>query len=88
MKSLNVFDFVISPVDPNAAREVTADVLAKTGATLIDAPVSGGVGGAEAGTLTFMVGGTQADFDRASVLLKCMGKNVRLFFCVLYITFF
>ena len=43
---------------------------------MIDAPVSGGVGGAEAGTLTFMVGGPRAAFDRAEPLLKCMGKNI------------
>jgi 3-hydroxyisobutyrate dehydrogenase len=36
----------------------------------------GGVGGAEAGTLTFMVGGEAAAFNRALPVLKCMGKNI------------
>jgi 3-hydroxyisobutyrate dehydrogenase len=43
---------------------------------MIDAPVSGGVGGAEAGTLTFMVGGSAADYDAARPLLVSMGKNI------------
>jgi len=42
----------------------------------VDAPVSGGVGGAEAGTLTFMVGGDAADFERAKAVLQAMGKNI------------
>ncbi len=43
---------------------------------LVDAPVSGGVGGAEAGTLTFMVGGADADFEAAKEFLAKMGKNI------------
>lgn len=46
------------------------------GLTLIDAPVSGGVAAAEAGTLTFMVGGEAADFARAQPVLSAMGKNL------------
>ena len=42
----------------------------------IDAPVSGGVGGAKAGTLAFMVGGEPAQFDKALPVLECMGKNI------------
>jgi len=42
----------------------------------IDAPVSGGVGGAEAGTLTFMVGGTSPAFEKAKPYLEKMGKNI------------
>ena len=45
-----------STIDPLTAREVAFDAMAK-GLAMVDAPVSGGVGGAEAGTLTFMVGG-------------------------------
>ena len=45
-------------------------------ARMIDAPVSGGVGGAEAGTLTFMVGGSAEDFAAAQGVLKKMGKNI------------
>lgn len=43
---------------------------------MLDAPVSGGVGGAEAGSLTFMVGGKEADFERALPLFKAMGKKI------------
>ena len=46
------------------------------GLTLIDAPVSGGVAAAEAGTLTSMVGGEAADFARAQPVLSAMGKNL------------
>jgi len=42
----------------------------------LDSPVSGGVGGAEAGTLTFMAGGTKAAFERAKPILEAMGKRV------------
>src|SRR5207247_4330131 len=47
-----------STVDPHTAREV-ATLAAKQGNPMVDAPVSGGTGGAEAGTLTFMVGGSE-----------------------------
>ena len=43
---------------------------------MLDAPVSGGTGGALAGTLTFMVGGSDAAFARAEPILSCMGKTV------------
>jgi 3-hydroxyisobutyrate dehydrogenase len=43
---------------------------------MLDAPVSGGVGGAQAGTLTFMVGGSGAAFAKAEPILSLMGKNV------------
>ena len=43
---------------------------------MVDAPVSGGVGGAEAGTLTFMVGGSQENFDAAGDVLNIMGGNI------------
>lgn len=44
--------------------------------TMVDAPVSGGTAAAEAGTLTFMVGGEETDFNRAKPILDCMGKAV------------
>jgi 3-hydroxyisobutyrate dehydrogenase len=50
--------------------------LAEKGLSTLDAPVSGGVGGAAAGTLTFMVGGTEAAYARALELLRAMGKNI------------
>ena len=43
---------------------------------MVDAPVSGGVGGATAGTLTFMVGGPDAAFAKAKPILEKMGKNI------------
>jgi 3-hydroxyisobutyrate dehydrogenase len=64
-----------STIDPMVAREVAFDAAAK-GLTMIDAPVSGGVGGAEAGTLTFMVGGDTKNFDLAKPILQSMGKNI------------
>jgi 3-hydroxyisobutyrate dehydrogenase len=64
-----------STIDPGVAREVASKV-ADHKATMIDAPVSGGVGGAQAGTLTFMVGGEKEAFEKAKILLQCMGKNI------------
>ena len=49
---------------------------AEAGFSMLDAPVSGGVAAAEAGTLTFMVGGEAADFARAEPILAAMGKNI------------
>ena len=46
------------------------------GCGFLDAPVSGGIGGAEAGTLTFMVGGAAQTFTGASAVFDAMGKNV------------
>jgi 3-hydroxyisobutyrate dehydrogenase len=64
-----------STIDVDAARAVAAAAQAK-GLPMLDAPVSGGVGGAQAGTLTFMVGGPQAAFVRAQPLLAAMGKTI------------
>ncbi len=64
-----------STIDPLSAREVAA-AAAKQGNPMLDAPVSGGTGGAAAGTLTFMVGGSQSDFDNAQPILAAMGKNI------------
>lgn len=49
---------------------------AQAGFSMVDAPVSGGVAAAEAGTLTFMVGGEAEDFARAQPILAAMGKNI------------
>ena len=64
-----------STIDVATARDVS-EVAATRGFEMLDAPVSGGVGGAEAGTLTFMVGGAAAPFERARPLLDVMGGNV------------
>ncbi|MBI1775455.1 MAG: 3-hydroxyisobutyrate dehydrogenase [Proteobacteria bacterium] len=64
-----------STIDVDSARSVAAAARAK-GLAMLDAPVSGGVGGAEAGTLTFMVGGEAEAFARAKPLLEAMGKTI------------
>lgn len=64
-----------STIDVDTARRV-ADQAQAAGFSMVDAPVSGGVGGATAGTLTFMVGGAQEAFERAEPILKKMGKNI------------
>ncbi|TAN61843.1 MAG: 3-hydroxyisobutyrate dehydrogenase [Magnetospirillum sp.] len=64
-----------STIDVATARQVGAEA-AEAGHAMIDAPVSGGVGGAEAGTLTFMVGGPDAAFERARPFLESMGKTI------------
>ena len=64
-----------STIDVATAREVIAHGEAQ-GYEMVDAPVSGGIAAAEAGTLTFMVGGTDAAFARARPLLEQMGKAV------------
>jgi 3-hydroxyisobutyrate dehydrogenase len=52
------------------------EVATKRGLKMIDAPVSGGVGGADAGTLTFMCGGEIEAYNKAEPILKSMGKNI------------
>ncbi|KAJ3033462.1 hypothetical protein HK097_004835, partial [Rhizophlyctis rosea] len=65
-----------STIDPGTAREV-AKMGREKGVVVVDAPVSGGTGGAQAGTLTFMVGAsTQSDFDRTKPYLTHMGKSI------------
>ena len=64
-----------STIDVDSARHV-AVAAAKAGLDMVDAPVSGGVGGAAAGTLTFMVGGPDAAFARAKPILEKMGRNI------------
>ena len=64
-----------STIDVETARTVAAAAQA-AGIDMLDAPVSGGVGGAEAGTLTFMVGGSAPGFARAEPVLQVMGKTV------------
>ncbi|WP_349615940.1 3-hydroxyisobutyrate dehydrogenase [Azotobacter salinestris] len=64
-----------STIDPLSAREVAAAARAH-GNPMLDAPVSGGTGGAAAGTLTFMVGGSAEDFERGRPVLAAMGRNI------------
>jgi 3-hydroxyisobutyrate dehydrogenase len=64
-----------STIDVESAREVAAAAEAK-GLLMVDAPVSGGVGGAQGGTLTFMVGGPDEAFAKAKPILEAMGKTI------------
>jgi 3-hydroxyisobutyrate dehydrogenase len=64
-----------STIDVATSRAV-AKTAADRGLAMLDAPVSGGVGGAQAGTLTFMVGGPDAAFARAHPFLSLMGKVI------------
>lgn len=64
-----------STIAPDSARKVAAAAKAR-GLAMIDAPVSGGTGGAVAGTLTFIVGGEADALQRAMPVLQCMGKNI------------
>ena len=64
-----------STIAVDEARSAAAEA-GKVGYGALDAPVSGGVAAASAGTLTFMVGGETADFERAKPILETMGKNV------------
>ena len=63
-----------STVDVESARNVAA-LCASQGVGSLDAPVSGGIGGAQAGTLTFMVGGSAKDFAAMTALLDIMGQK-------------
>ncbi|MEM8551677.1 MAG: 3-hydroxyisobutyrate dehydrogenase [Pseudomonadota bacterium] len=64
-----------STIEVEVSRNVAASA-AEQSLPMLDAPVSGGVSGAEAGTLTFMVGGPEAVFERAKPLLGLMGRNI------------
>ncbi len=64
-----------STIDVTTARDVGKAAL-DAGHDMVDAPVSGGVGGAEGATLTFMVGGADAGFARARPILEAMGKTI------------
>lgn len=64
-----------STIKPETARKIAA-AFEKAGALALDAPVSGGDIGARAGTLSIMVGGPQAAFERALPLFEAMGKTI------------
>jgi 3-hydroxyisobutyrate dehydrogenase len=64
-----------STIDVNTSRTLSTQAVA-AGMTIVDAPVSGGVPAAEAARLTFMVGGTDADFSRARPILEAMGRSI------------
>jgi 3-hydroxyisobutyrate dehydrogenase len=64
-----------STIDP-ASVKAFANLAAQHGNTFVDAPVSGGTGGAAAGTLTFMVGAHASVFEQVKPVLAAMGRNI------------
>jgi 2-hydroxy-3-oxopropionate reductase len=67
----------MSSISPTATKDFAARIAAR-GCGYLDAPVSGGEVGAKNAALTIMVGGSQADFDRAQPLFQAMGRNITL----------
>ncbi|WP_456316521.1 NAD(P)-dependent oxidoreductase [Teichococcus cervicalis] len=67
----------MSSISPTATKDFAARIRA-LGCDYLDAPVSGGEVGAKNASLTIMVGGPQAAFDRATPLFQAMGKNITL----------
>lgn len=67
----------MASIPPGMARE-HAEWLAGRGVGHLDAPVSGGTGGAESGTLTIMVGGEQAEFERRKAVFEPLGRVTRV----------
>jgi 3-hydroxyisobutyrate dehydrogenase-like beta-hydroxyacid dehydrogenase len=67
----------LSTVGPDTHKTIAAR-LAEKGVGYLDAPISGGVGGAQAGTLTIMVGGEADHFERVRPMLDVMGQNIHL----------
>jgi 3-hydroxyisobutyrate dehydrogenase len=65
-----------SSLEPTATREMAAELVSKTGMGWLDSPVSGGVVGAEAGTLAIMVGGDAASLERVRPVLLSLGQRV------------
>ncbi|MCU7649596.1 NAD(P)-dependent oxidoreductase [Pseudomonas piscis] len=66
----------LSSLEPAATREMAATLARDTGMGWVDAPVSGGTQGAEAGSLAIMAGGTAADVERVRPVLLAMGQRV------------
>lgn len=84
---LDLYDEILSAAKPNtlfvdsstidvADARAAADKAHAAGHRAVDAPVSGGVAGATAGTLAFMVGGSEEDFAAAQPLLEAMGRKI------------
>lgn len=65
-----------SSLEPAATREMAAELEARTGMRWVDAPVSGGTPGAEAGTLAIMAGGRVEDIDRVRPVLEHLGQRL------------
>jgi 3-hydroxyisobutyrate dehydrogenase len=65
----------MSTIDPSVSRKI-ASALSKKGVKTLDAPVSGGTMGAEAGTLAIMVGGEEEAYSQCLPIFQAMGKNI------------
>ncbi|WP_313089651.1 NAD(P)-dependent oxidoreductase [Pseudomonas sp.] len=65
-----------SSLEPAATRTMAADLAARSGMRWVDAPVSGGTAGAEAGTLAIMAGGAAEDIDRVRPVLAHLGQRL------------
>jgi len=65
-----------SSLEPTATREMAAELASRTGMGWLDAPVSGGVAGAEAASLAIMVGGESADVERVRPVLSSLGQRI------------
>ncbi|AQT08065.1 3-hydroxyisobutyrate dehydrogenase [Pseudomonas sp. Eqa60] len=66
----------LSSLEPTATREMAAELAASRGVAWVDAPVSGGTPGAEAGSLAIMVGGEATDVERVRPVLLTLGQRV------------
>jgi 3-hydroxyisobutyrate dehydrogenase len=66
----------MSTIAPDVTRKL-AESVRQRGADILDAPVSGGVAGAAAGTLAIMVGGSEATYERALPILQVLGKKIQ-----------
>ena len=66
----------MSTIAPATTKRVAAELAEKKQVTSLDAPVSGGEKGAIDGTLSIMVGGSDADFERAKPVFEVLGKNI------------
>ena len=66
----------LSSLEPAATREMAAELERRTGMGWVDAPVSGGTPGAEAGTLAIMAGGREADIERVRPVLLNLGQRL------------
>ena len=66
----------LSSLEPAATQAMAAELLGRTGMRWVDAPVSGGTAGAEAGTLAIMAGGRDEDIERVRPLLSVLGQRI------------
>ncbi len=68
----------MSSIDPAATVEIATRLVAATGMSWVDCPLSGGVPGALSGTLTIMAGGSEQDFERARAVMNDLAANYTL----------